>query len=1061
MDILDIDEVLKDDSFIFLDDKSHDDVSNILRQWKNNNCIPTQLQQQQQNQEQVYKLNSRTFTRPKRKSAQNLESQFSNSPLTNGLHMNQHQSQHGSPMLNLEIGGLVTTMHKSFLQDTSPPSSICSSMDVSVDRMNNSLITSADFSNLSFLQSTQSLDLEDVNRFAFNFSNKATSDGYTLSDMIRDRKALESLTMSSDGTLIKDSHIAQIDDISLTFSKTASGSSTMDNSTESMDCNNRTVQIFNKDDTFNGGKANSDNNSNENIIHRTMLLNNDLISDTTFNLIENSLHGEQIAGQNSDPNVTHNLNNVKQQINETFKKPTTLNETVCVIGNSNTTFECQQSNSDPLCETPESVRKSVGTMKIYESTPRTTNIRYNRHQYTPTLQEMTEDVNISPIIATLDQRTAIRAMNETFEREPLVSKINSNTFNDVLPKLDSMEMIENIQNPNITFQKSFETDFKSAAGKEMKNVMDLAKAEAELLAGNDEEFEHKLDEFSKIEMNMQQLKMKKSLESIKKRFSCVTAPDNKCEKEIIYEDMDKSVPPGYVINTNKTFETDIESPEKYREYKDTTHVINESNSPTNSTKYIRNSMFVSKELRDSSGSGLTSSTASASSNAGERLLSRRSRLYDDFNFSVLNSSKTQSTSFAVHKPEPDIDAENHNVIETESRTNMEKMIHEKTEENLIAEPEKYHNAQDLNTATYKLSEKRSRDRDRFKTIKIVKSHNVNSENYAPETELNVPCIDDDIETKEDLEMELTAETQEISQRFSRRDNTHSNNNNKIETEEASKTNSSKINPKFLTYKKPKEKSTTTTELPEVCPTNEDQSASADVLKPAKSRLEPRSLSRPRYISGLQKFSVVSKATSAGNLDNTTGASATTAPQKSLAYNSRKSALIIGVGVNQQVKTSSNIKSPMGIKSKSFHNLSNNFGYTNAENGAQTSKTTFGLKKNVLTENQVKSNGRNSTASANKLTAQAASLKSQKNDESVFKVPKLVSGIRVPGAAGAKRSTMVRPSSGYYSLNVTTKPLAQPTDLDIDTGRHSPTDLLLRTYNNPNSLTAVFYTNDNE
>lgn len=69
-------------------------------------------------------------------------------------------------------------------------------------------------------------------------------------------------------------------------------------------------------------------------------------------------------------------------------------------------------------------------------------------------------------------------------------------------------------------------------------------------------------------------------------------------------------------------------------------------------------------------------------------------------------------------------------------------------------------------------------------------------------------------------------------------------------------------------------------------------------------------------------------------------------------------------------------------------------------------------------------------------------------EAVFKVPRLVSGLRAPGV---KRAGLVRPSSGYYSLNslaakgmppLPQAPQTQPAnDADSDGGgRHSPTDV---------------------
>ena len=61
-----------------------------------------------------------------------------------------------------------------------------------------------------------------------------------------------------------------------------------------------------------------------------------------------------------------------------------------------------------------------------------------------------------------------------------------------------------------------------------------------------------------------------------------------------------------------------------------------------------------------------------------------------------------------------------------------------------------------------------------------------------------------------------------------------------------------------------------------------------------------------------------------------------------------------------------------------------------------------------------------------------------NDESLFKVPtKLVSGLRAPTGGASKRVSLVRPSSGYYSLNVGAKGMTSTSDAESDNGRHSP------------------------
>lgn len=1123
MDIVDVDEALKDDSFIFLEDKTHDDISNILQQWKSNNCIPPssnntsqkQQQQQQLQQEQAYKYDSRTFTRPKRKSAQNLELQFTNSSSASQNQPNNQQQNVNAhtehPMLNLEIGGLVTNMHKSFLQDTSPPP--FSSMDASMDRMNNSLITSADFSNINFLQSTNSLDFggPDVVGFSdFNLTGKITSEGYTLSDMIRDRKALESLTMSSDGTLIKDSHIGQIDDISLTLSKTASGCSTMDNSTESVEANNRTVQMVNSDmdRTYSGGVQlelaachavqTADSNGGKQIpatVHQTMVLTDEMIGDITYNLVENSLYGS-IAPE-PPLNITHNIAESQHSTNENISKPASvLDETICLstgtgsvsasVKAGNSTFECQNVTPDMRCETPEGVEKSVAAMKFYESTPQASSIRYNKHHYTPTLK-MIDDVNISPIVANSVNTPlkAMRVLNETFENEQQrINKtnnvINTNTFSGKLPMMantTTTEMIENIENP--TFDKTFNRfEQQSPASIEMKNVMDLAQAEANLLASNnnEEEFDHMLDEFSRVELNAEQLKMKKSLDSIKRRFNYGPNREKSQQREISREAKDmrdmmrvSADLLGEEDHSSKDYlnmTMDIANHDNDEIKKSKEHLVESPHGTSESSELIKSPLRDSTVTTNSSitdskiSNGLSVSSVSNASTGGERLLSRRSRLYDDFNLSTLSTSSMHGTrtslgsSFTVQRDDDNIGDNRPNITnETENlsgQTPLE-MVQEKTESATTD------NGQETVAATqYRLAEKRERDRDRFKTIKINKNRNGSiGDGFPSGSELNVPCIDDyDVEVNDENSENVQ---QPLNERFSRRDQANSpvfnNNKSEVELETANK-RASKTNPNFLTYKKPKDKQQANVRnLPEVAPAPTSISAVASEAAASK----PRSLSRPRYLSGLTKFSAVSKATSADELEKSiprhTNLNVTTSALNS-GITKGSSAANVSLNRTQDSgsndKTSGELKSPMGIKSKSFHNLSSHHTYASASNyhvGGLPAPKTFGLKKpsatGISTEKLAKLNPNRNSSLLNPSSFQQP-ITQQKSDESVFKVPKLVSGIRGPGAsmggAAGKRAGLVRPSSGYYSLTVTAKGVQPPTsDVDCDNGRHSPTD----------------------
>lgn len=912
MDILDIDEALKDDSYIFLADKTHDDVSNILQQWKTNNQPPLQQLHLQYNNE-AFKNNSKTFTRPKRR---NLD--FSQNGAGNDSGVGTGSVAGAPAMLQLEIGGLVTTnMHKSFLQDTSPPSSICSSMNT--ERMNNSLITSADFTNLNFLQST--IGLEQDPNLTTTLTNQTTDNmgiggsigGYTLSDMIRDRKALESLTMcEDDGTLIKDSHIGQIDEISLTLSKTASGCSTMDNSTDSMSiplAADRTMPVV--------------VSAVCPALQRTMILGEEMIGDTTFNLVD-SLTTSALQSESESLPVDGNA---------TFKRPTasatTADETQVLTGRQmNTTFTDGCNTPEGRCETPENIDRKLALLTMESSTPLTTNMRShcyhnnnnnNKAGYTPTLKGR-GDMNLSPIVGATPQKptgTAPGRLNNTFEPVAKTAPFNGEKF-----VLDTMELLEQIEQPlDGTYNLQM-----SEQHRQMQCVMDLAEAEVEMLAqqGDEEQFENMLAELGKVNtLNEEQLKMQKSLDTIKRRFHRDEAEAEEREEELQQSAAEK-----------------VDTP-----------VLNQSHSSSNS-----------------SGGG------------GERLLSRRSRLYDDVNLSAMHgsngsSTSTNSASFIVQRrdmpqveqPAPDPDPEP------------------------AEEPPKSQVTAETDPASYKLPERRERDRDRFKTIKISKEMRL-------QPEIIVPCIDDEPQQLEDEQKQLVEDVRyEEDQRqgsppgrLSRRDQTTAISNNA----DASASN-------YLTYKKPKEKS-----LIQRRPQQQEAPLLAEPA-PASTLPQPRSLSRPRYISGLQKFTTVSKATSAGAGLNATPAAA------------------MPTTVTVPANGNGELKSPMGIKSKSFHNLSS---------------TMSGVGSGALPRPSLGGGLRRPSAQPSKLmSGLRGPTQAQEDDSAVFKVPKLVSGLRAPGLAPKRAGAngLARPSSGYYSLSVKTAPEADtPESLSSASSRGS-------------------------
>lgn len=856
-------------------------------------------------------------------------------------------------MLSLEIGGLVTNMHTSFLQDTSPPSSICSSMNN--ERMSNSLISSADFTNLNFLQATNSLETEDasnlteINTTAIIATGAAPAGDeiqYTLSDMIRDRKALESLTMSGDGTLIKDSQIGQIDDISLaTLSKTASGCSTMDNSTDSVStCPNEQQPM----PELRG-------------LRTTMLLGEEMIGDTIISLVDSLTSPTTAAtvGGAATPTAesTHNA---------TFKRPPVPihNETLLLAGRqANTTYTegCDTPEEATRCETPENIERSLSVLQM-ESTPLTTaSARFQHHtnnnnnanmtnnnnkpwSYTPTLKGRGE-INISPIVngggstigaTTTPLRSRTSRMNQTYDQSPAMLKevqaevaptaaTASNTF-----IADTLELLEQIEQPqmDLTYDMSEEQ-------KQMQCILDLAEAEVELLAqqeGDEEQFEQMLTELGKVNsLNAEQLKMQKSLESIKRRF-------HKEDEQHVDQNQQ---------HQHQQQQQEIE------------HVQHVTPTSGNQTMLL----------------GSHSQSTSSGSGSGERLLSRRSRLYDDVNLSAMHDSNISglsniscnSKSFIVHRREE------------EPATHGEACTP-------LQEEEQGQEQQTEPAATsYKLAERRERDRERFKTIKITKEMRARDEKLD---NIVVPCIDDEIGTE--VEPQIAERQQSPPGRLSRRDQTESSN----------------VGPSnnYLTYKKPKEKSLLMRHQQQQQQQPQDADLTTVESNHGQSQIA-RSLSRPRYISGLQKFTTVSKATSAGaglNATTTASSGATATPAATVE-----------------------LKSPMGIKSKSFHNLSSNISGIAGPSSIMAPRPSLGggglrrpsvqaASNRVPQQQEVRSVFE--IESKNQLIFFLAQ---QLNDTSTFKVPKLISGLRAPNTMTSVKRAMgnglARPSSGYYSM----------------------------------------------
>ncbi|TDG39254.1 hypothetical protein AWZ03_014325 [Drosophila navojoa] len=359
---------------------------------------------------------------------------------------------------------------------------------------------------------------------------------------------------------------------------------------------------------------------------------------------------------------------------------------------------------------------------------------------------------------------------------------------------------------------------------------------------------------------------------------------------------------------------------------------------------------------------------SQSSSSSERLLSRRSRLYDDVKLNVMHdsvatSASCNSTSFIVHRREeepsnssgacmPLLDSEKH-VVDMKTKQNQTTIESE--------------------SQNYKMAERRTRDRERFKTIKISREVRATDEKLGY---IVVPCIDDEDSQSQLLNSAKIEDSQSPQNRLSRLDK------NSLENKNGSENNTI-CGKNYLTYKKPREKSLLV----------QKQQPPA-VACGQNSRYQPRSLSRPRYISGLQKLGTVSKATSAGG-----------------GLNAVSSSISRTTSRETPPKPGDGVKSPMGIKSKSFHNLSSNICCSMGAGGkVSPSRQSLGDAFKIPSSQISKPSSVFQAAPQNE------------DNTSLFKVPKIVGALRAPTTTGGPSKRVVgnglaRPSSGFYSLTM--------------------------------------------
>ncbi|GAB0089542.1 hypothetical protein DMENIID0001_041070 [Sergentomyia squamirostris] len=440
MDILDIDEVLKDDSFCNLSaDRMDDSITGILQQWKQNEMTlvgtkGTKL------------VDTRTFTRPKKRGGFGENDQEPSTPIGSGI--------------NLQVGGLVTSMRRSLIGETSPPSSFCSSVDSMHDEMLNSLITSGDFNNVSFFME----NLEDSPNINFN--------GYKLEDVIRDRKFLDNLTLSEDQTFSKDASILRTDDMVI------SGDS-------------------------------SDSNP---LINVTMKLNPEfegtfLGKDNTFNI---STGGNDVPRGSETFNLMGDTTIVmptKEEVNATYD---------CDSGKKNMTFTCEEIPAK--VDVPE--KKTPESGWCYQSTPMKSSVK-KEIQRRCNLSPIKCDPSISsPFSGSLSkegnfEKYLQEATDQAFTPDKLMKKSPFQSPEKEIEVEDDNEVVERRRLP-IPIHMLRDDERQS-----LKNFEEYEKTLLMQDTTTDRDFDDVLNRFGTMSIRQNNEKMRQSLDSIKKRHSLV------------------------------------------------------------------------------------------------------------------------------------------------------------------------------------------------------------------------------------------------------------------------------------------------------------------------------------------------------------------------------------------------------------------------------------------------------------------------------------------------------------------------------------------------------------
>lgn len=391
--------------------------------------------------------------------------------------------------INLQIGGLVTSMQRSFLGDISPPVSVL----VADTSLGNSLITSSDFTNIDeyFNGEEDTLNSSQFNR-------------YTLQDVVKDRNFLEKLTAYDDSLFTKDADIEKIDVNQLLGN--SSGNSTLQSSMSSSSHTTKADETFTPDGnaTFNAtiGDAN-----------RTYLqIVNSSQQNATFNA--NAGNATFDAQRNQKPTVPFD-NRTEDLLDD---ESMILSETFGIVDrtfNGNATVDLPINGyllQSPLCS-PLTKTFPTATEDVLASTPsRQLSTHYSNIKNT-TISKMDID-NISPISCEEFKFDKHLRGNCTYSNSPTIEALQQ--INVRRNKTNSNLGILNLRDEERRSLTNFE---------EFENTLSL-------LENNQDEAE--LDDLLNSIGHVPQLKNEKirqSLDNIKKRHSLINLEKQQLDEQ--------------------------------------------------------------------------------------------------------------------------------------------------------------------------------------------------------------------------------------------------------------------------------------------------------------------------------------------------------------------------------------------------------------------------------------------------------------------------------------------------------------------------------------------------